>query len=371
MQALARPTLILAGVILPVSLLAVPDRGAPAIETIAGSGRADSTAREGQALSFSIDQPFGVEPGPGGHLYICEAGRHRLLRFDLGSGRIDVAAGSGRKGHDGDGGPAAGASLDEPYEVRFDSAGSTYIVERLGAVVRKVDAQSGAIRTIAGTGEPGFSGDGGPAVKARLREPHSIALDGAGGLFIADIGNHRIRRVDLETGIIETIAGNGAKELPEEGMEAAGRPLFGPRALAVSGGALWIALREGHSVWRMDLKTRKLTRVAGTGKAGHRDGPAREAAFNGPKGIAVGPKGDLYVADTENHVIRRIDVAAGVVTTVAGAGPAARGFGGDGGPAVQAKLDRPHGVAVGADGAIYIGDSENGRVRRVGPPGGK
>jgi streptogramin lyase len=363
---------VLAGLVLPASLLAEPDQGAaPSIETIAGSGRAEPAAREGVALSFSIDQPFGVEIGPGGHLHICEMARHRLLRLDLASGRIDVAAGSGRKGREGDGGPATAASLDEPYEVRFDSGGNTYIVEMKGAVVRKVDARTGLIRTIAGTGEHGFSGDGGPAVKARLSSPHSIALDGAGGLYIADIGNHRIRRVDLETGLIETVAGNGEKELPREGTAATGRPMLGPRALAVSGGALWIALREGHSIWRMDLKTRRLERIAGTGKPGHRDGPARDATFNGPKGIAVGPKGDLWVADTENHAIRRIDIRGGVVTTVAGAGPASRGFAGDGGPAVQAKLDRPHGVAVGPDGAVYIGDSENGRVRRIVPPGGK
>jgi sugar lactone lactonase YvrE len=165
-------------------------------------------------------------------------------------------------------------------------------------VVRKVDARTGVIRNDRGHGEHGFATA--PRCKAKLANPHSIALDGAGGLFIADIGNHRIRRVDLEKGTIETVPGNGAKELPEEGKEAAGRPLFGPRALAVSGGALWIALREGHSVWRMDLKTRKLTRVAGTGKEGHQDGPARDATFNGPKGIA-GAEGDLYVADTENQ----------------------------------------------------------------------
>ena len=369
MQSLARRALILAG-LFPAPLLAAAE-SPPAIETIAGTGSPGPVLSEGPATSFPVDQPFGVELGPGGRLFICEMARHRLLRLDLGSGRIDVVAGSGRKGHEGDGGPAAAASLDEPYEVRFDKDGNTYIVEMQGAVVRKVEARTGVIRTIAGTGEHGFSGDGGPAVKARLSNPHSIALDGTGGLFIADIGNHRIRRVDLETGTIETIAGNGAKELPEEGKEATGRPLFGPRALAVSGGALWIALREGHSVWRMDLKTRKLTRVAGTGKEGHQDGPAREATFNGPKGIAFGPKGDLYVADTENQAIRRIDVAVGVVSTVAGTGPATRGFGGDGGPATRAKLDRPHGVAVGPDGTVYIGDSENGRVRRVRPQAGK
>jgi streptogramin lyase len=316
-------------------------------------------------LAAGIDQPFGVELGPGGALYVCEVGRHRVLRLDLATKEITAAAGNGTKGHSGDGGPATAASLDEPYEVRFDEAGDMYFVEMAGAVIRKVEMKTGTIRTIAGSARAGFSGDGGPAVEARLRSPHSIAFDGRGGLLVADIGNHRIRRVDLESGRIDTIAGDGRPELPRDGALAASQPLKGPRALAVTGKHLWIALREGNSIWSMELETGRLRHVAGTGKVGFEDGPGREASFNGPKGIAAGADGALFVVDTENQAIRRIAPLTFAVTTVAGSGPRGRGFGGDGGPALAARLDRPHGIAVDARGVIYIGDSNNHRVRRV------
>src|SRR5205085_8773918 len=135
-----------------------------------------------------------------------------------------------------------------PYEVRFDKAGNMYVVEMKGAVVRKVDAKTKTISLVAGTGTPGFSGDGGPATQAQLKEPHSIALDDIDGLYIADIGNNRIRKVDLKTGVISTIAGNGTPKETKSGTKAAGQPLRGPRALCVLKNTLWIALREGHSV---------------------------------------------------------------------------------------------------------------------------
>jgi DNA-binding beta-propeller fold protein YncE len=143
--------------------------------------------------------------------------------------------------------------------------------------------------------------------------------------------------------------------------------MVGPRALFVDGDTLWIALREGHSVWRMDLNTGTLAHVAGTGEQGYTGdgGPAREATFDGPKGIAVGAEGEVYVVDTENQAIRMIDTQRGVITTIAGSGPDGRGFGGDGGPATAAKMDRPHGICVGADRAVYVGDTNNHRVRRV------
>ena len=184
---------------------------------------------------------------------------------------------------------------------------------------------------------------------------------------MADIGNHRIRRIDLGTGIVETIAGNGKKELPRDGQIARGFPVVGPRALFIDGTTMWVALREGHSVWTLDLVSGKWSHVAGTGKKGFSGdgGPAKDATFNGPKGIAVGPEGHVYVVDTENQAIRKIDMTTGLISTVAGGGPEQRGSGGDGGPARSAQLDRPHGICVGSDGSIYIGDTLNHRVRRV------
>jgi len=350
------------------TLLLIPFLSAVAaagtIVTVVGTGKPALDLFEGDGTAVNIDNPFGVEVGPDGALYVCEVGHHRVLRQDRTTGKVTTVAGAGKKGLAGDGGPATKALLDEPYEVRFDRAGNILFVEMKNAVIRKVDAKTGVISTVAGTGKHGFAGDGGPAVKAEFRQPHSIALDADDNLYIADIGNHRIRKVDAKTGVIETIAGNGERKLPVDGDTAAGKPMVGPRALFVSGSTLWIALREGHSVWKLDLKSGKLAHVAGTGKVGFADGPGKTATFNGPKGIAVDAAGNAYVADTENHAIRKID-KTGAVSTIAGSGPKNRGYAGDGGPATAAKMNRPHGVCVDDKGVVYIGDSETHRVRRV------
>src|SRR5688572_20619881 len=205
------------------------------IETIAGTGKPDDGGDRGPGRETNIGNPFGVEIGPDGALYITEVSNHRVRRLDLKSGELTTVAGCGRKGYAGDGGPATQALLNEPYEVRFDTDGNMYFVEMQNHLVRRVDAKTGRISTVAGTGQPGYGGDGGPALSAQFRNPHSIALDGRGRLLVADIGNHRIRRIDLAAGTIDSIAGNGAKELPPDGSQARGQPIHGPRALAVVG----------------------------------------------------------------------------------------------------------------------------------------
>lgn len=374
MRRLVIPLAILAAACVPVLSAAAAE---PIIETIAGTGRPENNGSSGRGTEVNIGDPFGVEFGPDGALYICEVRNHRIWRLDFKDAKaagqasegpkISVVAGSGTKGYSGDGGPATKADLNEPYEVRFDRAGNMLLVEMQNHLVRRVDARTGVISTVAGTGKQGFSGDGGAATAATLSVPHSIALDAEDNLYIADIGNHRIRRVDAQTGIIDTIAGNGEKKLPADGQTARGKPLLGPRALFIGRGTLWIALREGHSVWRMDLGSGKLAHVAGSGKKGFRGdgGPAKEGLLDGPKGIAVGPDGDVYVMDTENHAVRKIDLKTGLLTTVAGMGPGHEGSSGDGGPATKASMNRPHGICVGSDGAIYIGDTSSHRVRRV------
>ena len=334
-------------------------------DAAAGEWRIDSPAGDG--TPGNVGQPFGVVVGPDGGPYICEVENHRIRRYDLKTQALTTVAGTGHAGYSGDGGPAIEAEMSEPYEIRFDAAGNLFVVEMKNHIVRRIDGKTQVITTVAGCGREGFGGDGGPATEALLKQPHSIALDGKGGLLIADIGNHRIRRVDLASGTIRTIAGNGEKTMPRDGQQAEGNPMVGPRALFVDGDTLWIALREGHSVWRMDLNTGTLAHVAGTGERGYTGdgGPAREATFDGPKGIAVGPEGEVYVVDTENQAIRMIDTRQGVITTIAGNGPESLGFGGDGGPATAAKMDRPHGVGIGLDGAVYVGDTNNHRVRRV------
>jgi len=335
------------------------------IETVAGTGQPENNGDRGRALAINVGDPFGVEIGPDGALYVTEVGNHRVLRADLDSGEIRTVAGNGTKGYSGDGGPATAAQLNEPYEVRFDGDGNMYFVEMQNHLIRRVDARTGTISTVAGTGQAGYAGDGGPALEAQFRQPHSIALDGRGGLYVADIGNHRIRRIDLESGVIESVAGTGEKQLPVDGQTAKGRPMLGPRALFIDGDQLWIALREGNSVWRMSLADGRLKHIAGTGARGYSGdgGPALQATFDGPKGIAVGPTGDVFVVDTENQVIRKIDMEQGTITTIAGCGR--RGAAGDGATATDAEMARPHGICVDGQGRVYIGDTLNHRVRRV------
>ncbi len=337
------------------------------IDTVAGTGQPGDNGDAGEAVKINVGDPFGVEVGPDGALYITEVRNHRVRRLDLKTGKLNTVAGCGSKGYSGDGGPAIDAKLNEPYEVRFDGDGNMFFVEMQNHLVRRVDAKTNIITTVAGTGNAGYSGDGGPAAKATFRRPHSIALDGQGGLYVADIGNHRIRRIDLKTGLVESIAGSRERKLPTDGQKALGNPILGPRALFIDGNTMWIALREGHSVWKMDLKDGILRHVAGTGERGFAGdgGSAKQATFNGPKGIAAGPRGNIYVVDTENQAIRKIDPRSGLVTTIAGSGPAHAGGKGDGAAATRAQLNRPHGVAIGGDGTVYIGDTLNHRVRRV------
>lgn len=341
------------------------------IETVAGNGQAgDLPFGASHAVESPVDQPFGVEHGPDGGLYITSIGQHRVLRFDPKIGELASVAGSGTSGYAGDGGPATEALLNEPYEVRFDSTGHyMYFVEMKNHLVRRVDLHTGIISTLAGASQAGFAGDDGPATAARFRQPHSIALDDRNQLYIADIGNHRIRAVDLNTGLIRTVAGNGQQRLPRDGAHASGEPLWGPRALHIVGRTMWIALREGNSIWRLDLDAGTLHHVAGTGHSGYSGdgGSPRQATFNGPKGIVATDDAVLFVVDTENQVIRRIDTRHDQIHTIAGQGPQARGFALERGSALEARLDRPHGIGISPDGRLYIGDTNNHRVRRLTP----
>jgi streptogramin lyase len=337
------------------------------VVTLAGNGTSGRTGDGGPAGEATVGGPFGVAIGPDNALYVCETTTHVVRRIDGKTGIITTVAGSGEKGYSGDGGPALEAKLNEPYEVRFDTEDNMYFVEMQNNIVRKVDAKTGVITTVAGSGERGFGGDGGPAVKAKLNRPHSIAVDHDQNLYICDIGNHRIRKVDLKTGTITTFAGTGEKKSTPDGASIAGTPLKGPRALDFDGDhSLYLALREGNAVYRIDLETETLHHLAGTGKTGYTGdgGPAKEAELSGPKGIALGSNGDIYLADTESHTIRVIRNASGIIETIVGDGR--KGDGPDGDP-LKCRLDRPHGIFVDGVGNVYIGDSLNHRVRMYSP----
>lgn len=339
--------------------------------TVAGNGGEALAPPADLATDSQIAQPFGVEVGPDGHLYVTEVGHHRIWMINLKTNQAQVVAGNGQRGYSGDGGPATQASLNEPYEIRFSQEGDMYFVEMQNHLIRKIDHKTGVISTVAGTGKSGFSGDGGPAIKATLNRPHSLVIDEQRQkIYIADIGNHRVRSVDLAQGTIETLAGNGEKTLPLEGQKSRHHPLLGPRALALQDDQLWIALREGHSLWQLNLEKETLHHATGDGQKGFESGPvsSKEAHFNGPKGIALTPDGNIVIVDTENHAIRLYSPKRSIVTTIAGGGPSQGGYQESASPQSLSKMNRPHGIAVDSQGRVYVGDTVNHRVRELIPP---
>jgi DNA-binding beta-propeller fold protein YncE len=334
------------------------------ITTLAGTGVQGLAANGDLADQTTLNNPFGLVIGADGALYWVEYGSHRLLRLDLRSKKISVLAGTGTKGYSGDGGLATAAQLNTPHELRFDTKGNIYIAERDNHTVRFIDMKSKRITTAAGTGERGFSGDGGPSNKAQLAQPHSIALDRTDNIYICDIMNNRVRKIDARTGTITTFAGTGERVDTPAAASLDGTALAGPRSIDVTpDGKMYLVLREGNRVFEVDVVRRRLKLVAGTGEMGYSGdgGDAVFAKFNGPKGVAYSPEGALYISDTENHVIRRIDLRNGMISTVVGTGQ--RGDGPDGDP-LTCKLARPHGVFIHRR-TLYVGDSENHRIRTM------
>jgi streptogramin lyase len=342
---------------------------APVITSPVGSGEKGFAGDGGPAAKAQLDQPFDVAFDTAGNLYVSDTFNHRVRKVDAKTGVITTAAGNGKKGFAGDGGKATDASLNEPYGIELDADGHLYIVDRLNYCVRRVDGKTGTIETVAGTGgKAGFAGDGGKAAAAQLVEPNGICLDGKGKLYIADVAGHRVRVVDLKAGTIDTLLGNGKGATAGDGGPLKAATTFGPRAVAMHpDGSVVLVERNGHCLRKIDAAKGTIERFAGTGKKGYTGdgGPAKDAAFDGPKEIDVDKDGNVYVVDTENEAIRRIDAKTGVVTTVAGKGRTKTPGLGDGGPATAATLGRPHGCAVGPDGALYIGDTNSHRVRKV------
>jgi hypothetical protein len=351
-----------------VAVLFTAQAGGGKMSTVAGTGKGGYAGDGGKATAAFLNQPFHCELEPDGSLLIAEANNHCIRRVDLKTGNIATVAGTTKKGYSGDGGKATEATMNEPYAVVADQNGDLYIVDRLNAVVRKVDGKTGVMTTLAGNSKKDFAGDGGKASEASLREPNDCILDGKGGLLIADVADWRVRRVDLKTGVITTFAGTGKgkKDAKGDGGPADKAVIVGARAVCVDGaGNTYICEREGNAIRKVDGKG-IISTIAGTGAAGYDGdgGPAVKATFRGPKAIRCDQAGNIFVVDTENHAIRKIDAKTGVVTTVAGG---RKGGEGDGDDALKAGLDRPHGCIIDAKGIIYIADSNNHRVRVVTP----
>ena len=334
------------------------------IENIAGTGEAGSQGEKGPALSAQLDNPFGVVRGPDGDIWFCEYTGQRVRKIHS-NGTLETIVGTGQKGYTGDRGAALEATMNLPHEIRFDSAGDLYIVDMQNHAIRKVELATMRITTIAGTGSPGYSGDGGPAIEAQFKQPHSIQFGPEGDLYVCDIGNHAIRRIDNKTQRISTYAGTGVPGSTPDGAPLRATPLNGPRSIDFDQqGDLWLATREGNQVFRIDRKQGRYEHVVGTGQNGLAGdgGPAKLAKLKGPKGIALDNQGGVWLADTESHCVRRIDTNTGLIERIAGTGIQGDGPVGD---PLECKLARLHGIYVDRDGSILIGDSQAHRIRRL------
>jgi sugar lactone lactonase YvrE len=328
------------------------------IRTVAGSGESDFSGDAGPATLATFNNPRGLAVAPDRTLYIADTGNHRIRRVDATTGIITTVAGSGVAAFAGDGGPGALAQLSFPQAVALDAAGNLYLIDGGNHRVRRMDGQTGAIATVAGTGDPGFSGDGGPATLARLNTPQALALDRAGGLYLADGGNDRVRRVELASGLIRTVGGTGRPGFSGDGGPAMQAQLANPQALAVdTRGNVFVADTFNDRVRRIEAGSNAISTVGGSGAAGlvGDGGPAIEAQLASPNSVALDASGNRFIADKFNFRVRRIDARTGTITTVAGTGEP--GSVGDGGPATQAQLSFPAGLALDAAGNLFIADS--------------
>ncbi|MEO7803944.1 MAG: NHL repeat-containing protein, partial [Actinomycetota bacterium] len=333
------------------------------ITTLAGNGTATFLGDGGPANAATLSKPIAAALDSLGNLYIADYEQHRIRKVDS-SGKISTIAGTGTASFSGDAGQAVNAGLNHPSGIVPDGSGNLYIADTDNQRIRKIDP-SGFISTIVGDSIAGFYGDNGPAAQARLNYPQGIALDATGNLYIADYGNHRIRKVD-SSGTITTVAGNGLTAFSGDGGLATAAGLKNPFSVAVDpSGGYYIADTYHHRIRKVSAAG-IISTVAGNGILGFNgDGsPATSKSLNTPGGVFVDASGNLYISDTGNHRVRKV-IASGTISTVAGNGTP--GFSGDGGLATQAQLNFPFQVAIDGAGRMFIPDYSNNRIRIVSP----
>jgi sugar lactone lactonase YvrE len=386
------------------------------IRTVAGNGAPAYAGDGGPATDACLNEPKGVAIGVYGQVFIADSENHVIRKVDQASGVMTTVAGmpgtqdavqydpggdwsteedpfaetgqaatqkftqqadvSGTvrylthgagvpKRFGGDGGPATQASLNFPTAVAVDLQGTLYIADTMNHRVRRVDATTGIITTLAGIGQARFSGDGGPADQAALNEPAALALDGTQRLFIADQTNHRVRVVDLATGRIATFAGTGSATYDGDGVSAASASLASPSGLVVHDGRLYIADTFNGRIRAVDLSTGLIATVAGDGGEYRFQSPGEppSASLSRPSGIAVDTHGNLFLTDSDSHLIRWWDPDTKAIVRVAGSGIAS--YGGDGGSALEGSLNYPFGIVAAQDGALLVADTFNHRIRRL------
>lgn len=365
-------TVVSLGLVVALLPLTVPAAAAAAsgtssaantIATLSGTGSAGSTGDGGQATSAELNSPYGVTAAHG-VTYIADRLNHRIRRVDA-AGVITTIAGTGTAGFSGDDGDAAGAQLNQPRGLAMDDEGNLYVADTFNNRVRRIDPL-GVITTVAGDGTAGYAGDGDAATSAELASPASVAVDGNGNLYIADQGNQRIRMVAASDGVITTVAGTGVAGYSGDTGPAPAARLNGPSGVALDAqGRVYVADSGNHRV-RVIGTDGVISTFAGTGSIGSSGdlGAATAAQLSFPAAVAVDAVGQVVIADRGNNRIRLVDTS-GQITTIAGSGSA--GYSGDGGPATQAQLSSPYGVGVGDGGLVYIADTGNQRVRRLDP----
>jgi DNA-binding beta-propeller fold protein YncE len=328
---------------------------------VAGGGN----KTEGLAVDARLNGPFGVDFDKAGNMYIVELPGQRALKVDAG-GNLTVVAGTGEKGDSGDGGPARKARFNSMHSLAIGPDGVIYLADTFNNRIRKLDPKTGIVTAFAGTGKRGFSGDGGPALKAEFGGIYSVTFDAKGEkLFLADLDNRRIRAIDMASGIVRTVAGNGKKGVPEDGADALSAPLVDPRAVAVDRkGNIYILERIGHALRVVDAGG-KIRTVVGTGKKGATGdgGDARKATLGEPKHICIDLDNNVIIADSANHLIRKYLPKDGKIIRLAGTGKKGKSGWADG--PLKTSFDEPHGVFVHPSGALYIVDSLNDRIFKL------
>ena len=333
------------------------------ISTIAGIGTSPGFFGDGgPAVSALLNRPQGVSLDAAGNIYVADNNNQAIRKINT-SGTISTIAGTVAAGYSGDGGPATLANLNRPFQAKVDALGNVYIADTYNHCIRKVST-TGMISTIAGNGTAGYLGDGTPASTALLNNPCGLVFDAAGNLYIGDSYNHRIRKIDMATGIISTYAGTGTLGYSGDGFAATTATLSYPNYVYIDqSGAFYITDNGNHVIRKID-GTGTITTVAGNGIFGFfGDGfAATTARLNYPGGVTTDLAGNLFIADNANNRIRKVD-PSGIITTFAGTGAPA--FGGDGSPAISAQINQPKDLAMDALGNMLVVDNNNSCIRKI------
>ncbi len=336
------------------------------METVAGNGNAGYSGDGLFANDAELGSPLGVAVDASGNIFIADTANNRVREVNAATETISTCAGTGPTTLLGDGGSAIQAELSGPSAIALTPSGNILIADSHNNAIREVVISTGVITTIAGDGTAGYDGDGGPASLAELNDPMGVATDSSGNIFIADSGNNVIREVSAATGEITTIAGGGTNFSSfGNGEPAVDAVLLGPEGLVVSSGDLYVADTGDSQIRKIDLADGVITDVAGFGHSEYSGdgGPALSAMLNNPTGFAVDSSGNVYIADTANHRVREVVAATGKIETIAGNGTA--GYSGDGGPATAAELGAPQSAYLDSQGNLLIADAIDNLARQI------